>query len=84
MKELVVYIHGYNNCITNIVRNPENACNCSVGADVRESYDLIAQFEKAATAQATSSSLFVATEVAYDQANDSPGKPHAVLHARIQ
>jgi hypothetical protein len=76
----VVYIHGYNNCITNIVRSPELACNCTASADVREGYDLIAQFEKASLDLAQSGDsavtnrIFVAAEVAYDQANDSPGE----------
>lgn len=78
--EVVVYIHGYNNCIANIVRSPELACNCTASADVREGYDLIAQFEKASMELAKSDDsvgtnrIFVAAEVAYDQANDSPGE----------
>lgn len=77
--EVVVYIHGYNNCIANIVRSPELACNCSASADVREGYDLIAQFEKASLELAEGDTagtnrIFVAAEVAYDQANDSPGE----------
>ena len=72
---MVVYIHGYYNCIRNIVRRPEDQCNCSAGGQIREGYDLIGQFERACKGRGSlCSSLFVAAEVAYDQANDSPGK----------
>ncbi len=42
---------------------------------MRESYNLIGQFESACLAEGAlaSNRLFVAAEVAYDQANDSPG-----------
>jgi hypothetical protein len=91
----VVYVHGYNNCVRNIVRPAESACNCSANGDVRVAYGLIDQFERAASAVAATSSLgeretrkrmveggavdnninwlFVAAEVAYDEANDDPG-----------
>ena len=77
--EVIVYIHGYNNCIANIVRASDMACNCSAGADVREGYNLIAQFEKASIELAKrdavgSNRIFVAAEVAYDLASDSPGE----------
>ena len=88
----MVYIHGYYNCIANIVRSQDQACNCSAGGDIRSAYDLIAQFERASLEDNTSVStvtgergtnrLFVAAEVAYDQANDSPGK-HELLHVLI-
>jgi len=71
--EIVVYIHGYYNCIQNIVLAVEKACNCSKNQDVRTSYNLIEQFESA-TRHTKKNWLFIAAEVAYDQANDSPGK----------
>jgi hypothetical protein len=72
--EMVVYIHGYENCIRNIVRSTADACNCSTGNDVRDAYNLIDQFERASVDSESSNRLFVAAEVAYDQANDDPGR----------
>jgi hypothetical protein len=79
--DVVVYIHGYQNCISNIVRSVENTCNCSVGQDTRDAYNLIDQFEKASTDptrvsfnDSDTNLLFVAAEVAYDQSNSSPGR----------
>lgn len=81
--EISVAIHGYSNCIQNMVRPTDLGCNCTVGQDVREAYNLINQFEDAAVEtqkrdasnqQKALNRLFVAAEVAYDQANDSPGK----------
>ncbi len=76
-QELVVYIHGYYNCIRNIVRPNDQGCNCSNGGAVRDAFDLIGQFERAASAVGPNRGnnwIFVAAEVAFDQANDSPGK----------
>jgi hypothetical protein len=72
----MVYVHGYYNCIRNIVRPTTDACNCSTGGAVRDAYDLIGQFERAvqAVGEPANNWIFVAAEVAYDQANDSPGK----------
>jgi hypothetical protein len=76
----VVYIHGYYNCIQNIVRPESAACNCSAGGDIRDAYGLIDQFELAMTEKYSSTNIvFIAAEVAYDQANDSPGDPLAAL-----
>jgi hypothetical protein len=72
--ELVIWVHGYDNCIANIVRKQEYACNCSVGGGIREAYNLIDQFERAAVDSSYTNRLFVAVEVAYDEANDDPGR----------
>jgi hypothetical protein len=72
--EIVVYIHGYENCIQNIVRDPQDACNCSVGKEVRDAYGLIDQFERASVDSGVSNRLFVAAEVEYDKASDNPGR----------
>jgi len=77
--ELTIYIHGYNNCIRNIVRATEDACNCTANQDIRDAYNLIEQFEYAVTHQSPTKQsgykqIFIAAEVAYDQANDSPGR----------
>jgi len=72
--EIVVYIHGYENCIRNIVRRSEDACNCSAGQDIRDAYNLIDQFERASIDTNKTNRLFVAAEVEYDQASDNPGR----------
>lgn len=78
--EVVVYIHGYYNCIENIIFGNDFACNCSAGQAVRTTFDLINSFETVVTTRDTEevstnikNYLFIAAEVAYDQANDSPG-----------
>ncbi len=55
---------------SNIVRKSDQGCNCSANSDVRVSYNLIEQFELASLAAGTTDSLFIAAEVAYDQASD--------------
>jgi hypothetical protein len=77
---LIIHIHGFNNCISNCVLSEQYGCNCSVGGDHRVGYNLTDSFEAAAQASRSGSpdstlaqSLFVAIEVAYDQASSDPG-----------
>jgi hypothetical protein len=56
------------------VRATADACNCPAGSDVRDAYGLMDQFERASVHSASTNRLFVAAEVAYDQANDDPGR----------
>jgi len=80
----VIYIHGYYNCIRNVVRAPDSACNCSVGQDVRDAYGLIDQFERASAEKQTErNTLLVVVEVAYDQANDSPGEYYYAYQLKV-
>lgn len=76
--DIVVYIHGYQNCIQNIVRATDSGCNCSVGQDVRDAYNLIEQLASIDPNRISVNDpvnlLFVAAEVAYDQSNDNPGR----------
>lgn len=82
--EITVAIHGFSNCVQNMVRPTDLGCNCSADTDVREAYNLINQFEEASVEIQKRNSnndqekvlnhLFVAAEVAYDQTSDSPGK----------
>lgn len=72
--EIVVYVHGYENCIRNIVRNIADACNCSAGQDIRDAYNLIDQFERASVTANSINRIFVAAEVEYDKASDNPGR----------
>lgn len=62
------------------MRAESEACNCSTGGDVRDAYGLVDQFEMAMIEKYNSTNiLFIAAEVAYDQANDSPGEEGCVL-----
>jgi hypothetical protein len=63
---VIAYIHGFNNCVENIVRDAGQAC--STGGAVRNAYSLAAQLEASGK-----NALFVAPEVEFDQANGNPG-----------
>ena len=64
--DLVVFVHGFNNCITNIVGDDNQAC--TPGGPLRNAYQLATQLE-----QAGQNALLVAPEVAFDQASADPG-----------
>lgn len=68
--QLVVYVHGFNNCIQNCALPTKSGCNCSVGGDKNVAYGLIDSFESAAIENSggnLAQSIFVAIEVAYDE-----------------
>ena len=76
---LVVFIHGFHNCIENVVLPGASGCNCSSDGAYDSAYGLIDSFEAAATAgtaegSAVSQSLLVAIEVTYDEASSDPGR----------
>ena len=70
---LVVFVHGFHNCVQNCVLPTASGCNCSVSGDKSQAYGLIDAFESAASADGSRNSLFVAIEVAYDEASSDPG-----------
>ena len=81
---IVVFIHGFHNCVANCVLPEINACNCSAGGGygTNQAYGLLDAFEAAAQASAArgdvgaasvAQSIFIAAEVAYDQASSDPG-----------
>jgi hypothetical protein len=80
---LVVFVHGFHNCVANCALPEASACNCSAGggAGTNQAYGLIDSFEAAARAGAggaggagaLAQSLFVAIEVAYDEASSATG-----------
>ena len=73
---LVVYIHGFYNCIENCVLPTPSGCNCSADSAHRDAYGLLDQFASAASNRSNpraAQSIFVAIEVAYDQASSNPG-----------
>jgi hypothetical protein len=65
--DVLVYLHGNNNCVENVVRDAGEAC--TPGGPVRNAYSLAAQLE--ATGKRA---LLLVPELAYDQANSSGGK----------
>lgn len=75
---IVIYIHGFQNCIENCVLPTACGCNCSTGQPHRDAYSLFDQFAAVANNVSESSTLFhqfifVAIEVAYDEATSDPG-----------
>jgi hypothetical protein len=64
--ELVVYVHGFYNCIENIVGETPTAC--TPGGPVRNAFSLAAQLE-----QSGRNALLVCPEVAFDQASGAAG-----------
>src|SRR5579859_6664286 len=63
---LIVYIHGFSNCVTNIVRDAGGTC--SDGGATHNAYSLAAQLEASGK-----NALFFAPEVAFEQATGNPG-----------
>jgi len=63
---VLVYIHGFDNCVENIIRDAGQ--ECTPGAGVRDAYSLAAQLENSGK-----NVMFVAPEIAYDQATGDPG-----------
>ena len=64
--DLVVYIHGFSNCVTNVLGDTDTAC--TTGGAARSSYGLATQFEAA-----DRNAILILPEVAYDQAAGDPG-----------
>jgi hypothetical protein len=63
---LIVYIHGFHNCVDNIVRDTGQPC--TAGGPARGAYALITQLEAS-----HKNALLLAPEVAFDQATSDPG-----------
>ena len=66
---MVVYIHGFNNCVENIVRPTASGQPCKTGGAVRNAYNLIAQLEASGR-----NALLLCPEVAFDRASSDPGQ----------
>jgi hypothetical protein len=64
--DVVVYIHGFNNCITNILGDVDSAC--TPGGPLRFATGLAAQLELSER-----NALLVLPEVAFDTASSDPG-----------
>jgi hypothetical protein len=64
---VVAYIHGFYNCVENVVRSTGQPCHA--GGPARMAYALTAQLEAS-----KKNALLVIPEVAYEQANADPGQ----------
>jgi len=67
---LLVFIHGWQNCIHNCVRPPNQTIACTPGQPPRSGYSILQQIEDA---HVSSNTLLVVPEVAYDQQSSDPG-----------
>jgi len=65
--DLVVHVHGFDNCITNVLGDSNEPC--SPGGAVRNAYHLASQLEASAR-----NALLVLPEVAFDEASGDPGR----------
>lgn len=65
---LIVYIHGFNNCVENVVRKLSDAKPCTPGGAPRNPHDLIGQLEASGK-----KAMLLLPEVAFDRASADPG-----------
>jgi pimeloyl-ACP methyl ester carboxylesterase len=65
---LVVYIHGFNNCVENVVRKLGEAKACTPGGAARNPHELITQLEASGK-----KAMLLVPEVAFDRASADPG-----------
>jgi hypothetical protein len=63
--DVVVYLHGWWNCASNVVRSTNGTCG---GAATRNAYGLAAQLEKSGK-----NAVLLVPELAYEQASSAPG-----------
>jgi len=66
---IVVYLHGFENCVENIVRPTGEAQACTPGGPVRIAHNLIAQLEASGK-----NAMLLCPEVAFDRSSSDPGK----------
>src|SRR5581483_3237428 len=65
---LIVYLHGFSNCVENIVRDAGESCDPAAGTPVRHAYALAAQLEASGK-----NALLLCPEIAFDQTTGAPG-----------
>jgi hypothetical protein len=65
---VIVYIHGFNNCVENIVRDAGQSCSPDAGTPARAAYGLAAQLEASGK-----NALLLCPEIDFDQATGAPG-----------
>ena len=62
---VVVFLHGWNNCASNVIRKRNSAC--TVGGPARNAYDLAGQLERA-----NRNAILVVPELAFDRESSEP------------
>ncbi len=76
---LIVFFHGFDNCVANVMGSVDTAC--TAGGAARDALHLVDQLDAAHV-----NAILVAVEIDFDQATGSPGelttpgKFHAMLH----
>ena len=65
---VVVYIHGFNNCVENIVRKQGESCDPKKGTPVRSAFSLAEQLQASRR-----NALLLCPEVAFDRESADPG-----------
>lgn len=65
---VVVYIHGFNNCVENIVRTKGQSCDPKRGTPVRSAFSLAEQLQVSGR-----NAILLCPEVAFDQSSADPG-----------
>jgi hypothetical protein len=76
---IVVYIHGFQNCVSNIVRDANGTC--TDGGATHNAYSLAAQLENSGK-----NAILLAPEVAFEQSNGNAGSlsAPATFHKLLQ
>ncbi|MSP61961.1 MAG: hypothetical protein EXR72_16845 [Myxococcales bacterium] len=65
---VIVFLHGWNNCVENVVRDAGASCNPGPGTPSRQAYSLAAQLEASGK-----NALLLCPEVVFDQPTGDPG-----------
>jgi hypothetical protein len=65
---VVVYLHGWSNCVENVVRDAGASCDPNAGTPARQAYALAAQLETS-----NKNALLLCPEVEFDAQSSNPG-----------
>ena len=65
---VIVYIHGFHNCVANIINDGGSSCDPDAGTPARNAYNLAGQLEGSGK-----NALLLCPEVEFDQASGNPG-----------
>ncbi len=66
---VVVYLHGFDNCVLNIVNDAGSSCDPDAGTPARNAYALMAQLEASGK-----NALLLCPELTFDAATGNPGR----------
>jgi hypothetical protein len=67
--DLVVYLHGFDNCVVNIIQDAGASCDPDGGTPARAAYALAAQLDAS-----NKNALLVCPELSFDAATGNPGR----------